>query len=394
MNIDRKRNTSYSDAKKIRISNATRPKLCSYRRPFIIILAIIVGLTWILHYTRPLYKNASKKLKDKNARNELRKKYFEAPQVLDEMGEFKRSARPYLSQDIWLEIVDNENIFFVRPHERGYPKDEKEWMQWLDKQTKTQPVNIIMNNQRDEPWPYHQNSFTKQILTHPNLQYLYVVNPILFHDKVKPLPTGLKFQHRSIRLYGEPKHEKMTIFESVSISPNETRLLLKDEHHKRTLSVWVRPMKNTGYLRSKLYPEGNNATRTRRRDICNIMKVSAPNYVHCTQTKLTSSSYFKQLTKYAFVASPPGRGYDSHATWEALLAGCIPIVPRSTLDPMFENLPVWLIDDWREVTDEEVEKKYRFFQKNIWNWEKIFVDGWIKEIMDSDLIDDIWSELP
>ena len=64
----------------------------------------------------------------------------------------------------------------------------------------------------------------------------------------------------------------------------------------------------------------------------------------------------KELRKNRFVVSPPGNGLDSHSTWEALLVGCIPIVASSALDPVYEDLPVWKVNDWRDVTDDAVKK--------------------------------------
>jgi len=37
-------------------------------------------------------------------------------------------------------------------------------------------------------------------------------------------------------------------------------------------------------------------------------------------------------------------------TWESLVLGNIVIVKRSSLDPLYEGLPVVIIDDWREIT--------------------------------------------
>lgn len=53
---------------------------------------------------------------------------------------------------------------------------------------------------------------------------------------------------------------------------------------------------------------------------------------------------------FSFVLSPKGGGYDCHRTWEALLLGCIPIVKRSGLDPLFSGLPVLLVNDWSDLT--------------------------------------------
>ncbi|HEY2892115.1 MAG TPA: hypothetical protein VGJ31_15880 [Dongiaceae bacterium] len=53
---------------------------------------------------------------------------------------------------------------------------------------------------------------------------------------------------------------------------------------------------------------------------------------------------------HAFVISPRGGGLDCHRTWEALLLHSIPIVKRSPLDPLHEQFPVAIVDDWREIS--------------------------------------------
>jgi hypothetical protein len=66
-------------------------------------------------------------------------------------------------------------------------------------------------------------------------------------------------------------------------------------------------------------------------------------------------------TACAFVASPYGGGYDCHRTWEALALGCIPILHSSSLDPLFEGLPVLIVKKWSDITHkllEETKKKY------------------------------------
>jgi hypothetical protein len=56
---------------------------------------------------------------------------------------------------------------------------------------------------------------------------------------------------------------------------------------------------------------------------------------------------------FAFEASPHGNGLDCFRTWEALALGTIPIVKRSTLDPLFEDakFPVVVVDAWDEITE-------------------------------------------
>lgn len=54
-----------------------------------------------------------------------------------------------------------------------------------------------------------------------------------------------------------------------------------------------------------------------------------------------------------FVVSPWGEGPDCHRTWEALAAGCIPIVRvHPGLANLFTNEPVLTVMDWSELTPE------------------------------------------
>ena len=72
---------------------------------------------------------------------------------------------------------------------------------------------------------------------------------------------------------------------------------------------------------------------------------------------MNQTLYFEELKKHRFVLSPTGFSLDTHFMWDALLAGCIPIIPRSALEPMFDDLPVWIVDSWDDVTDKAVEEK-------------------------------------
>jgi hypothetical protein len=66
-------------------------------------------------------------------------------------------------------------------------------------------------------------------------------------------------------------------------------------------------------------------------------------------TKLKRSELWREKTRYAFVVSPHGNGLDCHRTWESLVLGNIVIVKRSSLDPLYEGLPVVVVEDWREI---------------------------------------------
>jgi hypothetical protein len=87
-------------------------------------------------------------------------------------------------------------------------------------------------------------------------------------------------------------------------------------------------------------------------------------------------SYLAETASSKFVLSPRGNGLDCHRTWEVLYMGAIPIVRSSTADAMYEGLPVVIIQDWHEITQEFLEKKYEEMSKQTYQMEKIYADYW------------------
>ena len=89
-------------------------------------------------------------------------------------------------------------------------------------------------------------------------------------------------------------------------------------------------------------------------DMCNPNK-SVP-FVTCL-TKPVGVQIFKIQTiyprnrRYSFWISPRGHGMDCHRTWEALYLDIIPIVWNSTLNSLYENLPIVIINSHTDLTE-------------------------------------------
>jgi len=91
--------------------------------------------------------------------------------------------------------------------------------------------------------------------------------------------------------------------------------------------------------------------------------------------------YLRDLAASQFTMSPPGSSLDCHRTWEALLMNCIPIVKHSPLDILFENLPVLLIDDWAQITEQYLHEQYELLKDRfVDNNEKIFAAYYIRQL--------------
>lgn len=87
--------------------------------------------------------------------------------------------------------------------------------------------------------------------------------------------------------------------------------------------------------------------------------------------------YLYDLSNYRFILSPHGNGLDCHRTWEALLVGSIPVVKTSTLDALYQNLPVIIVQDWQEITPAFLEQKYQEIQHTTYNTAKLYMNYWI-----------------
>jgi len=96
---------------------------------------------------------------------------------------------------------------------------------------------------------------------------------------------------------------------------------------------------------------------------------------------LSPSEYFTQLPNYKFVISPEGNGVDCHRHYEALMAGCIPVVEHSEhIREVYGNCPILYTTDYSEITTEYLEKKYDEMIDIKYDFSKLFVSYYPQEI--------------
>lgn len=90
--------------------------------------------------------------------------------------------------------------------------------------------------------------------------------------------------------------------------------------------------------------------------------------------------YLQDLASCKFIASPRGNGLDTHRLWESLYVGSYPIVLTSPLDPLYEDLPVIVIQKWEDVNEFFLEKKLKELENTTFNKEKLYIEYWVKKI--------------
>tara|TARA_Y100001938_G_C8098038_1_gene439471 strand:- start:1220 stop:2260 length:1041 start_codon:yes stop_codon:yes gene_type:complete len=96
----------------------------------------------------------------------------------------------------------------------------------------------------------------------------------------------------------------------------------------------------------------------------------------------SSQRYIREMSSHKFTLAPSGMGYDTMRTWEALYSKTIPIVTDYAAMKHFEDLPILYTEDYSEITEDYLNKKYEEFQEKDWDLSKMFFSYWKNRIMD------------
>ena len=167
------------------------------------------------------------------------------------------------------------------------------------------------------------------------------------HPKFHAIPLGI-YQDKK---YYKPRAELTQLFAQLRNAPKEKLLYM-----------------NFGDIRGK---------KPERADVIDRFE-EAP---YCFKgERLPFLEYMKEMSKFKFSLSPRGYGPDCYRHWEAMMVGSIPVFRASHMDPLYADLPVLIINDWDEVDEEFLEKKYKEITSKKYAIEKLFMEFWIQKI--------------
>lgn len=97
-------------------------------------------------------------------------------------------------------------------------------------------------------------------------------------------------------------------------------------------------------------------------------------------TYIHGPSYFNALPTYKFIISPEGNGIDCHRHYEALMAGCIPIVEdHSGIREKYRGCPILYTKDYSEITPDYLEKVYREMVDREYDFRKVLLSSYSTE---------------
>jgi hypothetical protein len=226
---------------------------------------------------------------------------------------------------------------------------------------------ILISGDSDSTMPYDILKIEQfnNLINNDKLVHWFCQNLSIKHPKMTIMPIGLDYHTMvSNNIYWGPK---------MSSLEQEKQLM-----NLKKIPFWERELK--GYSNFHLTISGKRYTSDRTEAINNI-----PKDLMFYEDKLVDriTSWNNQL-KYTFCVSPLGNGYDCHRTWEGLCLGCIVIVKTSCLDELYENLPVLIISNWKEVNKELLEKTISEYKikhdNNKFNYDKLKLKYWLNII--------------
>jgi len=187
------------------------------------------------------------------------------------------------------------------------------------------------------------------------------------NDKIVQMPIGLDFHTIS-----ENKNHIWKLPEEKNSPLDQEQILLDITNNFETQNSFINKELKI-YVNFTIYNDRFN----QRQDSLN--KINKELLV-INQSFTQRTNNWKLMTKYAFILSPTGVGLDCHRTWEALCLGCIPIVKMVNFTKLFEDLPVLMVEDWSEVTEELLQKTLIDFSTRRFNYDKLTLQYWTHQI--------------
>jgi hypothetical protein len=171
----------------------------------------------------------------------------------------------------------------------------------------------------------------ERLLASPFLVSWYTQNCDGDHPRLKPFPIGLDLH--TLRSFSTPG-QLARLLEAIRRR--------QDAPERRPLRIFCDLNLSRG-------PRG-------RRDLVDALK-GCP-HVDFLGKRLSQRSIWERYAQYPLVLSTAGSGLDCHRTWELLYLGCIVVTKTSPLDPLYEGLPVIIVDDWHQVRDPEMMERW------------------------------------
>ena len=222
---------------------------------------------------------------------------------------------------------------------------------------------ILVSGDCDETMPQEilNNTDFLKLVNDTRLIHWFCQNMTLEHDKITRMPIGLDYHTLTIRPLWGPlmscEHQEKML------------LMIKD----KSVPFWNRNIKCYANFHFTM----NTKLGYDRKDAVSKINNELVYYEEKPVSRLIT---WNKQKDYSFVICPHGGGLDCHRNWEALCLGCIPIVKTSSIDNLYNDLPVLIVNDWEVITNKLLNDTIATFktkfENNEFNNEKLTLYYW------------------
>lgn len=194
----------------------------------------------------------------------------------------------------------------------------------------------------------------------------------VFNNKIIQLPIGVDYH----TLMNDPSHEWNHRKDVRYLPIQQEHLIINyrlnsEPFCKRQVKIYAN------------YTLNND----RFKDRISIQKSIPNNLLYFINNNVPRIEYHKHITQFAFVISPYGNGLDCHRTWETLCLGSIPIVRAKHFSKMFENLPVLIVNEWKDINKELLENTITEFSSKVFDYNKLTLKFWTDQFCISEQLE-------
>lgn len=201
-----------------------------------------------------------------------------------------------------------------------------------------------------------------QFLAHGNVLAVFTQNCDGFHSKITCIPIGIENRRW-------PRHGRVPEVLAGAMSGNL---------HGLSPADIVLSNKANAIATSCFTPDTYQLERV---PLFNMINSSAMNWID-NNCRHDAFHFYRKVLRSAAVIAPRGNGKDTHRAWESLYLGRMIVTLSSSLDPLWEGLPVLLLRDWNDLSEEVVRKRVltmsspQHLQQYQANTPKLFLDYW------------------
>jgi hypothetical protein len=230
---------------------------------------------------------------------------------------------------------------------------------------------ILVSGDADETTPtdiFTNNEEFKKFIENDKILHWYAQNCIGKHPKLSHMPIGLDYHTMS----NNKNHQW-----GDSMTPKQQEELLMNIS-KDAKPFWERIYKcysnfHFTIIKSKFGYDRTDAIEKIPQDL-----------IYYETNKIKRLETWINMSTFCFIISPHGNGLDCHRTWEALCLGCIPIVKTSSIDVLYYDLPVLIVNDWSDISLELLNNTISNYKtkylEHKFNYDKLLLQYWINKI--------------